>query len=245
MGGVLKQVFGGSGSKQSSNSENQAFNPLMGMLQGNVGQGNNAMGTLGALLGLGGDTGAAKAGFDNYLDSSGYKFMLDSGNQAITGNAASKGLLRSGSTGKAFQQYGQDLASTKFKEYTDQLTGLGNYGMQSAQTIAGAGQKSTSEGKSSSSGGIFNSLFPGGLSDIRTKNIIEELGEDTDGLKVFLYEYKRQPGVHYVGVIAQDVKLFRPEALGPTTEEGYLTVDYPKLPQVAGCPAWGRVEGGE
>lgn len=236
MGGVVKTIFGGSSSK--SDSRNQAFGTLSGLLSGNIGQGNNAMGTVAALLGLGGDKQAADGAFNNYLDSSGYKFLQDSGNQAITGSAASRGLLRSGSTGERFQEFGQDLASTKFNEYLGQLGGLGNYGLQSAGTLAGAGQVSTSKG--SSQNGIFNSLFPGGLSDIRAKNLIRELGQDEDGLKVYEFEYKALPGERFVGVIAQDVAKLRPDALGPEMN-GFMTVDYEKLPQVAECPPWGAL----
>lgn len=158
MGGITRSLFGGGKSKSSQ--DNQAYPALSGLLTGNVGAGNNAMGTLGALLGLGGDKAAADGAFQNYLGSSGYNFLMDSGRKAINGSAAASGGLRSGATGMRLMQYGQDLASTKLNEYIQQLTGLGKYGLESAGIIGSAGNRSSSVSKDSGKG-IFNSLFPG------------------------------------------------------------------------------------
>lgn len=155
MGGITRSLFGGSKSTQSSG--NNAFEQIKGLMSGNVGAGNNAFSTMSALLGLGGDKAAADGAFKNYLDSSGYNFMMDSGSKAITGNAASKGLLQSGSTGKALTEFGQNLGKTKFDDFLGQLGGLFKGGLDSAGLIANTGQYS--KGKSTSSGGIVNSLF--------------------------------------------------------------------------------------
>lgn len=238
MGGITRALFGGS--KSTGSSENKAFGQLSSGLGGNIGLGNSAMGALASMLGLG-DPAAGKAATDNFLGSTGYQTMLDGGSKAITGNAASKGLLNSGATGKALTQYGQDLGQTKINELMGNMTKLGEYGLGSAGVISGAGN--TQQSKSVDSGkGIFNSLLPMGLqSDNRLKNIIKLLGEDNDGLKIYEYEYKSDPGTHYVGVMAQDVKELRPYALGAKTPQGYMTVIYRKLGLAAGFPAWGRV----
>jgi hypothetical protein len=154
MGSIVKMFTGGSSSKQSSG--NSAFEQIKGLMSGNIGQGNSAMEMLGGMLGLGGGEKSAAA-FSNYLDSSGYKALLDGGMDAITSGNAAKGLFQSGATGKAMMQYGQDLADTKLDKFMGRLTDLGSYGLDSAKTLAGAGQYS--KGKSSSYNGIINSLF--------------------------------------------------------------------------------------
>lgn len=234
--GLLSTLFGGS--KQKSTSDNQAYGTLSGLLSGNVGQGNTAMGVLGSLLGIG-DPAAGAGATKNFLEGSGFQTILDAGTKAITGSGAAGGLLRSGGTGKALVNFGQDAARTKIGELMQGLTSLGNYGMQSAGTIAGAGQRSTSSGSSSS--GIFNSLFPGGLSDIRTKNLLATIGERSDGITVYRFEYKTHPGKEYIGVVAQEVEAIRPNCLGPVVD-GFLTVDYDKLGVTEGFPAFGAVE---
>lgn len=243
MGGIVRGLFGGS--KQSSQSDNQAYPYLQTQLGGNIGQGNNAMATLAGLLGIGSPEQRAGANgtLTNFLDSTGFKFLLDAGNEAITGSNASKGLLRSGGTGKALQKYGQDLGMTKVNELMQNLTSLGSYGLNSANTIAGAGQRSTSKG--SSSPGIFNSLFPGGLSDERAKNIIRKIGTLENRIDVYEFEYKHNLGQRHVGVIAQDVERIQPDALGPVTASGYMTVRYERLAWPESLPPFGAVEGVE
>lgn len=224
MGGIGRALFGGS--KNKSSSGNRAFDEIRNLLSGNIGQGNSAMATIGALLGLGGDKAAADAAHQNYLNSSGYKAMMDSGQDAITTNASAKGLFRSGATGKALTNFGQQLGSQKFNEFLQQLTGLGQYGLNSANTITAAGQYGTGSG--TSSGGIVNSLF----SDRRLKTNIKLLRRSADGLGVYSYEYTNEPGVARIGVMADEVAVLRPEALGPVVD-GYATVDYTQLREAA------------
>lgn len=157
MGGITKALFGGSSNKSSSS--NNAYSFLKDTLGGNVSQGANAMSAIGNFLGLGGEGGNAQAGagLDNWLSSTGGKFMLDQGSKAITGNAAAKGLLNSGATAKALTGYGQNLAATQSQNYLGNLAQLAQLGLGSAGTIAGAGGVST--GKGSSQNGIIPGLF--------------------------------------------------------------------------------------
>lgn len=222
---IFSGIFGGSKSKSSQLSENQAYPMLSKALEGNIGQGNNAMSILGSLLGLG-DPTAGKATLGNFLDSTGFNFLLDTGSKAITGNAASRGLLNSGYTGKALTNFGQDLGMTKLSELVDKLTTLGNYGLESANTISGAGVKQTAQSSGKDYGkGAFNSLFPGGLSDRRTKTNIRRVGTFDDGLGIYDFEYIFAPGKVFRGVMADEVARLRPEALGPKFGK-YQTVNY-------------------
>lgn len=231
MGGIVRGLFGGSTKKESSLSENVNNGTLLGLLTPNVGQGNAAMSTLGSLLGIG-DPAAGKATLTNFLDSTGFNFLRDQGERGITANAASKGLLNSGSTAKALTKYGTDLASTKMNDLFSQLTALGQYGLGSANTLAATGQKSTGTSSGSSSNGVFNSLFPGGLSDARLKHKLVFLGRNAQNIDVFQFEFRAMPDVKHIGVMAQDVRRVLPEAVsrhGP-----YLTVDYAQITPIEG-----------
>lgn len=154
----MSEIFGGSQSKGStqSQSNNQAYPALSTALSGSVNNGADASNQLSNLLGLNGAQGQ-NAGFQNWQNSTGYQFGLNQGTQAITGNAATQGLLNSGSTAKALDTYGQNYANTQYGNYTNQLQQLIGSGNQSAGVIDSAGQQSTSSGSNSSSsnnGGI-------------------------------------------------------------------------------------------
>lgn len=233
MGGIVRAVFGGSSNKSKQVSENQAYPTLLGLLQGNIGQGNSAMSTLGSLLGLG-DPAQGKSTLTNFLDSTGFNFLRDQGERGITGSAAAKGLLNSGSTGKALTSFGQNLAQTKLNDLFQNLTSLGQYGLNSANTIAAAGQKSTGTSSGSSQNGIFNSLFPGGLSDARLKHKVVRLGRNSQNIDIYEFEFRAIPDVKHVGVMAQEVKRVLPSAVGK--HGPYLAVDYSQIAPLEGHP---------
>lgn len=101
--------------------------------------GNNANNAQAGLLGLGFKTPEQEKAFDNYKNSTGYNFMLDSGQKAITGSAAARGILNSGATGKALTKYGTDLASTYFQNYFNNITQVAKQGQDALQMTAQAG----------------------------------------------------------------------------------------------------------
>lgn len=49
---------------------------------------------------------------------------------------------------------------------------------------------------------------------------------------MYSYEYKKEPDVVRIGVMADEVAKLQPEALGPTVD-GFATVDYAKLREAA------------
>jgi hypothetical protein len=104
-----------------------------------AGTGSNALAAL-----LGGDT----TGLDTYKTNTGFNQELESGLRGITGTAAARGLLRSGSTGKAFMRYGQELEQRTAQNYIQNLLGLSGLGLTAGGVLAGAGNTSTSSGKS-------------------------------------------------------------------------------------------------
>ena len=141
--------FGGSKYSNSSNSYNQAYPYLQGALGGTINQGTGAGTQIADMLGLNGNQ-AQNQGFNNWRNSTGYQFGLQQGMDSITGNAATQGLLNSGSTLKALDTYGQNYANTQYGNYVNQLQGLLGSGLQGAGILANAGFKSTSQGSGSS-----------------------------------------------------------------------------------------------
>lgn len=163
MGDVIGGIVGGIGSiiggQEAAAGEKQAAqqaltgynylktNPLLGQLQTNAGTADtdekNTVGSINSLLTSPNQNNPA---YQNYLNSTGYQFQLQQGTDAITGNAASKGLLNSGATGKSLENYGQNLASTSFNNYLGQLSGVANLqanqvtqGQNAVNTIGQAG----------------------------------------------------------------------------------------------------------
>lgn len=172
MGNIVGGLIGGVGSLLGGNKAKSdaltGFNYLTGAngVGGDIKTGNSANTANADLLGLNGPAGQAHSGpaFQNYLNSTGYNFQLDQGTRALTGNAASRGLLNSGSTAKALTNYGQNLASTNFDNYLGQTGNIANRGLvasgqigtagtQGGQTAANAQQSGISK-----AGGIFGDL---------------------------------------------------------------------------------------
>lgn len=154
---------GGSNSQYSNQSQssqiNQAYPFLQSILSPTVGTGTQAGSAIANMLGLNGPQGQS-TGFQNWQNSTGYQFGLDQGVQSITGNAATQGLLNSGSTLKALQTYGQNYANTQYGNYVNQLQGLLGSGIQAGNTIGSAGN--TFNSSSSGSGTTVSTNNPFG-----------------------------------------------------------------------------------
>lgn len=218
-------------STQKSSSENKAFPYLQQAYGGAVSQGTGASDLMSKLL-MGGQGGADA--YKQYQDSTGYQSVLDAGSKAITGNAASRGLLSSGSTLKALSNYGQDTAKSSFNTFLQHLLGLSGQGLQAGGLIGQAGQTSTSSSKSKpglgSTIGAGLSMIP---SDPRLKTDIDMVGTAANGLGIYKYRYKWDDvGTVRIGYMADEVAELAPYALGEELPGGYMTVDYSKLPTI-------------
>lgn len=95
-----------------------------------------AQNTQADLLGIGGDPAASQQAFNQYLGSTGYRTALDAGSQAITGNAAAKGMLNSGATLKALQQNGAGIGQQFTNNYLNQVGDVANRGYGAASNLA-------------------------------------------------------------------------------------------------------------
>jgi hypothetical protein len=245
MGGIVKSLFGGSSSKNQSQSTSESGNKFADQIntqfspwaQQGMAQSSAGMGQAANVLGLNG-ADASSGALNDWWGSSGGKFLMNQGMDQIVGNRAAGGLLRSGGTSKAIEGYRSDLASTKLNEYLGNVLNLSQLGTQqglgAGQLVTSAGQyskgQSTSSGSGSESTGGLGKAIGFGLSlfsDRRLKADIVKLGEEPDGLGRYRYRYVWDETPRE-GVMADDVASLRPWALGPVIE-GYRTVRYDLL----------------
>lgn len=108
-----------------------------GLYGATAARGNDAGSAINALLGIGGDASAQEAAFNNWLGSTGYNFTMKSGSDAIASNAATKGLIGSGGTLKALNNYGQQTGQTYFGNYLQGLQGQQATGLTAANALSG------------------------------------------------------------------------------------------------------------
>ena len=157
----MSSIFGGSHGQ--SQSGNLAYPQLSGAFSGNLSNGTGANNQMANLLGLNGGP-AQTQGFNNWKNSTGYQFGLHQGMDSITGNAATQGLLNSGSTLKALDTYGQNYADTQYGNYFNQLNQLNDSGIRSGGVLAQAGQFSNGNTNSNNGGlgGFIGSLLSKG-----------------------------------------------------------------------------------
>lgn len=155
MGAIGQAIFGGSKNKQNSAAYNQAYPFLQQVFGGATGLTGQATGDISSFL-----SGDA-SGFNNYKNATGFNQLLEQGSRGITGGAAARGLLNSGSTGKALVNYGNDMQNQYAGSYLSNLFNLSNQGLQAGNLISGAGRTSESSGSGSSKPGISGLL--GGL----------------------------------------------------------------------------------
>jgi hypothetical protein len=211
----------------SENVNNDLITSTYGSSMNNGVTGNNYLTSL--LTGTG-DTGAANAGYNNYLQMAGYAPAMRQLSQQITGQGAAAGILNSGSTAKALQTRGAELNQSFYNNYLQQLAGLSGLGLQAGGLVANTGQQSKSTGGGPSTAGSIASAV-GGIasifSDRRLKRAVELVGREADGLGIYLCRYVWSR-TRRLMVMADEVAKLRPWALGPR-RAGFATVNYGAL----------------
>lgn len=232
----MSKIFGGSKQSSSSNntassvseSSNRAYDTIN---QGYapIGQQNLEQGNRGLMEILGG-------GFEGYKDKTGFDFLKEIGMRGVMGQWGGRGVIGSGAAAKALQGYGQNLNKTFADSFIGHNQNLSNTGINIGQLLGGVGgvSKSNSQSRGTSTGSGNSNPGVGGfvgglLSERSQKQNIEFLGALEDGLGIYSYEYKSDPGIMHVGTMADEVEELRPWALGERTPEGYRTVNYSKL----------------
>lgn len=231
MGGVKDFLFGKKAKGGENESGNHAWDSIKSSFSpalGYVTQGGNAIGNI---LGLNG--GAAQtAGLDNFANSGGMQFLMDSMAKGVTSTKAAQGLLESGSYGTALQDRAYGLGSTYLNQYLDNAFKLANLGLGAGGTMASAGQWSKGTGATQGKQGALPGLISaaataGAFSDRRVKTNITPV---SDGL--YEFEYRQDLGVKmpeglFLGYMADELP---EEALGPVVN-GFQTVKEEYRPQ--------------
>ena len=69
------------------------------------------------------------------------------------------------------------------------------------------------------------------MSDVRVKTDITRVDSTSEGLPIYTYRYiwEDEAAPLTQGVMAHEVAEMPPNALGPRTSRGFMTVDYSKL----------------
>ena len=179
MGSIIGGVIGGVGSllggQSAKSNDLTGYNFLTGAngTSSAVNNGTAANTAESQLLGTAPITSQTQNGFNNYLNSTGYNFQKQQGTSALTGSAAARGILNSGSTAKALTGYGQNLASTSFNNYLSNLSGLSGQGITAAGQIGSAGTQG-----GTAAGNAQNSAISGAAQDIggQSSNLLNFFG---------------------------------------------------------------------
>lgn len=219
----MSGIFGGSKSK-STNLNRQPVTSVFSPLMGQAIDSNNRINNL---------IKGGRGELDDFKRATGFDFELFRGMDRLGSSAAGRGVFRSGARDKAALEFGNDLQNRFAQMYINTLLGQSNQALNAGQLVANAGQESTSS-STPGIGGFLGGLASGAaslgakpFSDERLKTDIVKVGKTVDGLTVYQYRYKGEPEV-YTGVMAQEVAVKKPEALGPEIN-GYMTVDYSKI----------------
>ena len=247
----MSKIFGGSKSKsrqqstQSSNSQSfaQSGNRAFDILNNSIGQS-----SLGAYnTGLEAMNRELAGGYEGYKDNNSFDFMRLMGLDRTATPYASQGAFNSGAAMKALSKYDANYKDQFYNNYLDRLYQQSQMGLAGGNLLAGAGNTSTQASSSSSRGqssgystsksnnGIGN--FVGAIaagaaaSDVRVKTDITRVDSTSEGLPIYTYRYiwEDETAPLTRGVMAHEVAEMQPDALGPRTSRGFMTVDYSKL----------------
>jgi hypothetical protein len=145
--GVGGALLGSSSNRKAAKKAGQATEQGIQRVEQNTGLrstyspgGQRAFSQAQNLLGVGGGTpetmAASQGGFQNYLDSAGYRTQMKGGIDALNSNAAARGMLKSGATLKATQRFGSGLGQQYFNNYIGQLMGQAQMGQSADTTMA-------------------------------------------------------------------------------------------------------------
>jgi hypothetical protein len=244
-------ALGGGG--QKTESGNHAYKYITDTYSPMAEMGAPSMSQAAGILGLGGGDPQA---IQKYFNGTGGQFQLNNGLDAINNKFASMGLSHSGAAMKAMETFRSGLASQTINNYLGQLSDLTKNSLGAGALISNAGQYQKGSGGGGGLGSLLGTLLAVGamaatggaaapalgagegaglaLSDKRMKTNLEPLTMLPDGLPVWAFDYRRDldpslPEGRQIGVMAQDVEKLRPWALGPTRDDGMMTVDYSRL----------------
>jgi len=179
-GGAIQQamnIYGGTAA-QTRNDQLGLYGNTSSAIAPYMSAGTSALSQLSSLLGIGGNALDPQDTAVRFANTPGYQFAMNQGLTAINNSGAAKGLLNSGSTGKALTEFGQGLAGTTFNNYLSQLAGVAGYGQNAGNTLAQTGVATGSQLGASALGnanGQSNALLSG------TSGLVNALGNSASG----------------------------------------------------------------
>jgi hypothetical protein len=125
---------------QNNALETSIYNQNSANAQPYIQAGDTANTELQGFLGLGGSPQATSTAFNNYLNSTGYQFNLNQGENAVTQSQAASGMLGSGATMEALDNYATGEADQYGQQYEQDLSGVASTGEGAANGLASTGQ---------------------------------------------------------------------------------------------------------
>lgn len=179
-------------------------------------------------------TQSEQLGYARLLDAAGLGRNLPGLSQSAYGasvGAGSAGMNTAMAPGGQFMQGFGAGANTIGSGQSMQLGGLGN--ILNSQTSVYNTAQSQADPLASIAGMAIGGWAGGGFkpigSDRRLKQDIELVGRDErTGLSLYEYAYKSDPSRRFIGVMADEVEAYMPEAVGES-EDGYKFVNYGML----------------
>jgi hypothetical protein len=137
-----------------------------------IAAGDTANTALQGFLGLGGDPAATQKAFNDYLNSTGYQFNLNQGLDAVTQSKAASGLLGSGSTLEALDNYATGEADQYGQQYVGDLQNVVGTGTSAANALSGTGQSYANAVSSNNNSAATTSANAGLVSASQTNALI-------------------------------------------------------------------------
>lgn len=115
---------------------------------------------------------AQQNAFANFHTDPGYQFAVDQGTKALTNSAAARGVLNSGNTAIALQNYGQGMAEQQYGNYFARLQSLAGLGQSATGSTASAGaQAAGNAGNALMAGGAARASAYGGVAQAGNQGI--------------------------------------------------------------------------
>ena len=186
VGSLLGRLFGGGGAKKAARAQQQVSREQIAesnanrdfqysLNRPNIDMGGSAEGRIAALLGLGGDAGAAQQGFDAYRGSTGYAARLAEGLGAVNNRSFAGGVGMSGANLRALQERGHNLMGGEFNNYLGQLGGLSAAGQNARGLVANVGGSAVNQfmGSSQNAANAQGQAAMAGAAN--TQNMIQNL----------------------------------------------------------------------
>jgi hypothetical protein len=165
----------------------------------------------------------AKSYLNDYLQQ-----LMGTGNQGIqAGSTISGAGGRSSSTNSSLGTSNSSSSGLSYGNSSGSSFGTS----QGTSTGQSTGSSSSVQGLGSLIGQMASAAATAGGSDRRLKKDIVHIGKLQNGLNVYGWTYIN--GVKSIGVMADEVAILRPDALGPLIDGEYMTVNYVQLRKAA------------